>query len=130
MKRRARCAVAAVTLVSIGCTSEPRPSADRSAEIQVSTAVVETNVGEHFEVTVGVVPNGFLDAHRPILGRVFADTDRSPTAVLSHAFWEQLGGEPGIVGSSIVVAATPRTVIGVLQPEASVASDVQVFVPR
>jgi predicted permease len=39
---------------------------------------------------------------------------RGPVAVLSHGFWmRQFGGEPGVIGSSIVLNARPFTIVGV-----------------
>jgi predicted permease len=39
---------------------------------------------------------------------------RGPVAVLSHGFWlRQFGGDPGVVGSRILLNATPFTVVGV-----------------
>ena len=58
---------------------------------------------------------------------------RGPVAVLSHGFWtRQFGGEPGVVGSSILLNARPFTVIGVAPPGFSgteVGQSVDVFAP-
>ncbi len=56
---------------------------------------------------------------RPAAGRLFApDDDRVPGAnflgVLSHAYWQsRLGGDPGVINSSIVVNGHALTIIGV-----------------
>ncbi len=55
----------------------------------------------------------------PLLGRTIGDEDDAPgknaVAVLRHGFWQrQLGGDPDIVGQTIVVYETPITVIGVM----------------
>ena len=62
---------------------------------------------------------------QPARGRFFtADEDRTPGAhaviVLSDGFWRRrFGGDPGIVGRSILVNSTPYTVIGVAPPKFS-----------
>jgi putative ABC transport system permease protein len=56
---------------------------------------------------------------RPFLGRTFAPGEdhpgAAPTIVLSHDFWRrQLGGSPGVLGTSLTINQTPVTVIGVM----------------
>jgi putative ABC transport system permease protein len=52
---------------------------------------------------------------RPMLGRGFAPEDAPrDVAVLSYDFWQQLGGDPAIVGSSIDLSGARTEVIGVL----------------
>jgi len=56
---------------------------------------------------------------KPALGRFFSpDEGRTPGAhpviVLSYGFWQRrFGGEPGVVGRSVIVNGSPYTVIGV-----------------
>jgi predicted permease len=56
----------------------------------------------------------------PLLGRGFARGEdlpgASPVAVLSYSLWHDLGEDPGIVGSTLVLDGTPRTIIGVMPP--------------
>jgi len=73
--------------------------------------LVEYVTGAYFS-TLGV------DA---FIGRVFApDDDRpsaSPVVVLSHHAWQgTYGGDPSIVGSTLIVEGHPFTVIGVARP--------------
>ncbi len=61
----------------------------------------------------------------PYLGRLASDEDFRPDApavvVLSYGFWQrQFGGESGLVGQTINVDGSPRTVIGVLPPHMTV----------
>ncbi|HSG00316.1 MAG TPA: ABC transporter permease, partial [Vicinamibacterales bacterium] len=55
-------------------------------------------------------------------GRPLADEDnRAPAGdavvVLSHGFWQSvLGGDPGIVGTSLNLGGHPHTVVGVMSP--------------
>ena len=55
---------------------------------------------------------------RPLLGRGFRSGDdvrgAGPIAVLSFGLWQDLGGNPSIVGSRITLDGIPRTVIGVM----------------
>jgi predicted permease len=59
----------------------------------------------------------------PLRGRTFvADEDRTPGAhpvvVVSHAAWQgTFGGDPQVVGRSIVLNGAPYTIIGVTRPE-------------
>jgi predicted permease len=53
------------------------------------------------------------------LGRVFADADNlagnEQVVVLSHGLWQRLfGGDPGVVGRSIMIDQRPHTIVGVL----------------
>ncbi len=60
---------------------------------------------------------------KPALGRLFiADDDRveggSPVIVLSYSYWQaSFGGDPGIIGKTIIVNRVPLTVIGVTPSE-------------
>jgi predicted permease len=54
-------------------------------------------------------------------GRVFTAADdtpaAAPTAVLSHHAWQDVyGGDPAVVGSTLIVQGHPMTVIGVAPP--------------
>jgi predicted permease len=68
--------------------------------------------GNYFE-TLGV---------KAALGRVLAPEDDAkpgahPVAVLSHAFWtRRLGGRSDVLGQTLVINATPFSVIGVTAP--------------
>ena len=69
-------------------------------------------------VTASLFP--MLGAH-PVLGRVFRrGEDRPgapPVAILDNAFWKRrLGGDPSVIGKSIVLDNQTYTVVGVLPP--------------
>jgi putative ABC transport system permease protein len=59
---------------------------------------------------------------RAALGRVFSQGDETapganPVAVLSYGFWTgHFGGNPAVLNQTLVVNATPLTVVGVAQP--------------
>ena len=56
-----------------------------------------------------------------LLGRTLLPEDGVPDApkvmVLGHAFWQsRFGGDPGVIGQSIVVEESPYSVVGVMPP--------------
>jgi predicted permease len=71
-------------------------------------------------IGVGVAQNflTFLGV-RPVLGRNFSDDEAkwngTPAVILTHGLWQRrFAGDPAIVGRSITLNDTPRTVVGVL----------------
>ena len=68
-------------------------------------------VSANFFSTLGV---------QPLLGRAFLPSEEDggqQVAILSHGFWERrFGGNPGIVGSKIVLDGEPNTIVGVMPP--------------
>lgn len=53
----------------------------------------------------------------PALGRGFLpeeETSATPVAVLTHAFWQRLGGDPSIIGRMLKLTRGDVTVIGVM----------------
>jgi putative ABC transport system permease protein len=70
------------------------------------------NVTEGFFPTLGI---------QAPLGRVFTPADDAPgaamTVMLSDGFWRRrFGGDPGIIGTQVLINARPATVVGVLPP--------------
>jgi putative ABC transport system permease protein len=68
------------------------------------------NVTEGFFPTLGV---------QPALGRLFTADEDAPggprTVLLSHGFWQlRYGGDPGVLGRTILLDGRPTTVVGVL----------------
>jgi putative ABC transport system permease protein len=55
---------------------------------------------------------------RPLLGRSFRNGDdvqgAEPIAVISYGLWQELGGEPSVIGRRLTLDGTPRTVVGVM----------------
>lgn len=71
---------------------------------------------EGSQVTAELLPTL---AVRPALGRAFtADDDRfgaPPTVIVSHGMWQRMfGGDPGVIGRSIVLDDVEHSVIGVM----------------
>jgi predicted permease len=70
----------------------------------------------------------------PLLGRSFtAEEDRPkgpPVVVLSAALWrERFGASHDVIGRTLRLDGSVRTIIGVMPPEASFPDDVRLFVP-
>jgi putative ABC transport system permease protein len=70
---------------------------------------------------VGVATPGWFAVHgiEAATGRLFGADDMAPgddhVVVLSHSTWQaELGGDPGVIGTSMVLDGEPFTVIGVL----------------
>ncbi len=68
-----------------------------------------------------LVTEGFFEVLgvTPVLGRTFRPEEHirggGQVVILSHDFWQQrFGGDPAVIGTSISLDLTPRTVVGVL----------------
>ena len=104
--------------------------------------------GDPEQVHLGVVTGGFFDVLGivPALGRgIRPDDDRPSTGpddqavvVLDHNFWERrFGGDPGVIGRTIVFGGTDHLVIGVmpgdfrllLPADAGMTTDLQGWTP-
>jgi predicted permease len=84
---------------------------------QVSvTGLAEPERVESMSVTDGTLA---LLRVRPKLGRIFTPEDDSPgsplTVILSDAYWQRrFGGDPGILGRTLMVNSKSREIVGVL----------------
>ena len=83
-----------------------------------------TGVAEPDRLRAGFVSAAFFDmlGVQPIVGRGFAGGDDQPgaakTVVLSHATWQtRFGGDPGVLGRSLILNNEPHEVIGVLSSQ-------------
>ncbi len=70
----------------------------------------------------------------PALGRSFtADEERGPTptvAILGHGYWRRrFGGDPGVVGRTLVLNGVARTVVGVAPAALLRPADADVLLP-
>jgi putative ABC transport system permease protein len=71
----------------------------------------------------------------PALGRVFTSDETSPgsnarVVLLTHGFWRShFGGDPAVVGRSVLLDQEPFTVVGVLPPRALLQDDLQLVMP-
>lgn len=77
--------------------------------------------GEPLRVNGSVVEPDYFRVLRmaPLLGRVLTAEDNRPgaprVAVLSEGFWRRrFGGDPGVLGRSVVLSDSPTSVVGVM----------------
>lgn len=87
-------------------------------------------------VTGVQVTKGFFEVfgRPPVIGRTFADDEyigapsipsgrignREPVLVLSHRLWQSLGGDPALVGGTVLVEGRNWRVLGVMPPDFAV----------
>ena len=84
-------------------------------------SVSVTGTSEPERVDALIVTDGMLPilGIPPMLGRVFSKADDSPgtpdTAVLTYGYWRRkFGGDPSVIGKTIVVDGKQRQIIGVM----------------
>jgi putative ABC transport system permease protein len=70
----------------------------------------------------------------PHLGRIFVDSDRqtgpSGVVLLGHAFWQRrFGGRQDIVGQTVVINGTTRTIVGVMPKGFAYPTDTMMWTP-
>jgi predicted permease len=70
----------------------------------------------------------------PAVGGALAEapgSESQQTVLLSHGLWEaRFGGDPGVVGRTVLIEEVPRVVVGVMPPELGFPSpDVQMWLP-
>ncbi|MGH9371233.1 MAG: ABC transporter permease, partial [Vicinamibacterales bacterium] len=81
-----------------------------------------TDTGAESVRVVSITPNTFeFLGVAPLIGRCFgpsdAEGDAAAVAVLNHRAWTSLfGGDAGVVGRTIRLNGSPRTIIGVMPP--------------
>jgi putative ABC transport system permease protein len=80
-----------------------------------------TGVGPARRIEGRTVTSNFFTAlgTQPVLGRGFNDADQQPgapaVAIVSHELWQrQLNGDPSVVGRTLMLSATPYTIVGVM----------------
>lgn len=81
--------------------------------------------GNRKRIQAATVTEGFFEVLQlpPSAGRYFqpgdvVSADDRPVVVLAYAFWQgPLGGDPAIVGRTIVLDDTPTLVVGIAPPE-------------
>jgi putative ABC transport system permease protein len=101
--------------------------ANNSARMDLGDELVSipgTIVSGEFFSTLGVPP---------LLGRTFTPTDERPVApslvVLSHSFWQRLGGRADLVGKPLRLDRDLVTVVGVMPRGFNFPSDTELWFP-
>lgn len=85
-----------------------------------------------YRVSAGLFP---ILGVKPVLGRGFLSPEDQPesqaVAILSHGFWERrFGGNPNLIGQSILLDGEPFMVIGIMAPDFWFPTkDVDLWVP-
>jgi putative ABC transport system permease protein len=99
---------------------------DRSQSFQAVGAWANDNFnltgrGEPLQVTVARVSANFFSllGVEPELGRTFTEEEGRPegrpVVMLSDSMWRsRFGGDPNIIGQSVVLDTTPHTIVGIL----------------
>jgi putative ABC transport system permease protein len=125
--------LALIRVSSDGQTSLPSLSPPEVEDLRERAGVFEdvasvrdntgtlTGVGEPVQLRIGGIRWNFLHllGAEPLIGRPFTAEDGFPNAapvlLLGHALWQdRFGGDPGIVGRSIVLDGQSTEVVGVL----------------
>jgi putative ABC transport system permease protein len=92
----------------------------------VPTSVVRTDAGRAEQLdALAITPGAEQLLGIPMLvGRGFTSDDARPgaaaVAVMRRGYWERLGADPGVVGSTIGTSAGPITIVGVLDTDLKV----------
>ena len=73
-------------------------------------------------------------AVNPVIGRAFSSSEDSPgagqSAVLSYGLWKRrFGGDPGLIGKSIVLSGNSYTVVGVMPSDFRFSPEADLWVP-
>jgi len=93
---------------------------------QTGGSVTLTGVEEPIQLRGMRVSAHYFDVFgvSPALGRTFAAGEDEPgkdhVVVISHSFWQtQFGGEPSVLGRTLLLDGQPHTVIGILPKDSS-----------
>ncbi len=98
-----------------------------------TTGTVTELDGNPTRVRVVYTTEDFFDVMgaAPLAGRTFSPDDgpgSTAVAILSHGFWQRrFGGDPSIVGSSLILDGGPIEIIGILRPEHTFPDDTDVW---
>jgi predicted permease len=98
---------------------EGHPLVEAGALAWARAGSVVSSDGTPYPSTAFFVTGRFFDVFTDAMamGRAFAAQEPAASIVISHSTWERyFGSDPNIVGSSITVDNSQRTVIGVTRP--------------
>lgn len=99
-------------------------------------AATWTGSGSAKRVATTMVSPDYLDmlGQRPMLGRSFAEEEskygNNQVAVLTYKFWQaRMGGDPGVLGRTIVLDDEPHEIIGILPDVPGGTGSPDVYLP-
>jgi hypothetical protein len=127
--------LAAAFLIALGCHESPafvQPPASEytTARFALATPPADTidgaSISPQFIRAIGI---------RPIVGRLFTDSDFQPTAattaVISYDLWtRRFGGDPTIIGKPIPLNGSNAVVIGVIPKNVDFPKGAAIWLPR
>jgi putative ABC transport system permease protein len=141
--------LALIRVMSDGQTSLPSLSPPEVEDLRERAGVFEdvasvrdntgtlTGVGEPVQLRIGGIRWNFLRllGVEPMIGRAFTEADgfqnAAPVVLLGHALWQdRFGGDPGVVGRSIVLDGQSTQVLGVLPPNLELLLPREAGLPR
>ena len=101
-----------------------------------STEFTVTGAGDPLRTRGSEVSASFFEVlrARPLLGRGFAPGENEPgkdkVVVLGHSLWQQrFGGRADVIGTSVIIDGTPRTIVGVMPRGFSYPAEQELWVP-
>ncbi|NNF27445.1 MAG: ABC transporter permease [Gemmatimonadetes bacterium] len=125
--------------VSAANVRDVRESADLFVQVAVADPWSHDLMrdGRAVSLRSWAVSEGFFEAigAQPALGRVFLTEeylqDSEPVVMMGHATWQsRFGGDPSVVGSTVVLDGAERTVVGVLPPGFKFPAPAELWSPR
>src|SRR6185369_13530493 len=89
-----------------------------------TSSLALTGSGEPEQLQGAEIAHGLFEILRvaPLMGRTFTEEEDRPkhdtVVILSHGLWQRrFGGDPGVIGQTILLNARPFTVIAVMPPD-------------
>ncbi len=107
-----------------------------SSGVALQRSFTLTGEGEPERLPGAAVSAGYLRTLgvRPVLGRSLTGEDDRPgsraVVLLAHGLWRRrFGGDPGVVGRSLLLDGRPTTVVGVLPQGIDLPAGAEVWIP-
>jgi putative ABC transport system permease protein len=101
----------------------------------VNYRTILTGRGEPARLNASQVSTDLFDVLgvRPALGRAFVSSDSAPgssAVILAHGTWQQrFGGDPAVIGQSVILDGESKHVVGVMPPGFSYPADRALWTP-
>ncbi len=127
-----RTSVTGATFIDLSVRSR---SLKATGAFRLMPAAVST-VGQAAQATAATVSRGYFDVLglAPSRGRLFAAADflpgASPIVLLSDELWQRLfDRDPAVIGRIILINATPRQIVGVVEMARSIPGSAEAWLP-